>query len=154
MKSTKRKLPATKRDPAVISKIMSSVRSQGTEPEMRLRKAVRSLGRRLRYHPTNVPGRPDLTFSQEKVAVFVDGDFWHGHQWRLRGLPSLAHQFDQSRNRAYWIKKINRNIERDRKITRQLRRLGWHVIRLWESDIKAKPDQCLRRIRRTIESVS
>jgi DNA mismatch endonuclease (patch repair protein) len=140
-----------RRDPSAISKIMAAVRSQGTEPELLLRKALRTLGHRLHSHPPNVPGRPDFVFSKKKVAIFVDGDFWHGRQWRLRGLQSLDLQFSKSPNRDYWIKKITSNMRRDRRTSRRLRELGWRVLRLWERDIKLRPQYCLRRIHRAIE---
>src|SRR5205807_6919308 len=110
-------LVSKKRDAAVISRIMAAVHSQDTGPEIQLRRPLRILGRRLRSHPANVPGHPDFVFPRERVAVFVDGDFWHGRQWRLRGLSSLASQFSRSRNKSYWTRKITRNIERDKQTT-------------------------------------
>ena len=142
-----------KRDSVLISKIMAAVHSKNTLPEIRLRKALRTLGRRLRSHPLNIPGHPDLVFTKERVAVFVDGDFWHGRQWRLRKLPSLEHQFSESKNRSYWIQKISRNVERDKRTTRELRRLGWTVIRVWESDLNKNMDKCVLRIQRTMKEL-
>lgn len=140
-----------KRDSVTISKIMASVRSKGTRPEIQLKKYLRLIGRRFRSHPANIPGRPDFIFPKERVAVFLDGDFWHGHQWRVRALPSLNRQFSASKNKAYWIEKIKRNVARDRRITRRLHRLGWHVVRLWESDLKKDFVKCLKRVQRKVE---
>lgn len=71
-------------------------------------------------------GRPDFVFVREKLAVFIDGDFWHGHPSRLR-LPNT--------NVSYWRKKIHNNIKRDRRVDRQLRKSGWTVLRVWESSL-------------------
>lgn len=143
-----------KRDPATTSRIMASVRSRNTEPEVRLRKALRALGLRFRSHPKNVPGHPDFIFPSKKVAVFVDGDFWHGRQWRLRGLSSLEQQFSQSKNRSYWIRKIMNTVRRDIRTTRLLRRAGWHVVRIWESDLKANPQRPVLRVTKTLDRAS
>lgn len=140
-----------RRDPAITSKIMAAVRAQNTEPELRLRKVLLACGLRFRVHEKSLPGRPDFAFAREHVAVFVDGDFWHGRQWRLRGLPSLSRQFMGSPNRAYWIRKITRNVERDAKATRALRRLGWSVVRIWESDLDKDPGRCARRVQRALQ---
>lgn len=141
---------AMKREPSLTSRIMAAVRSQNTQPEIRFRRALRTLGRSMRLHPRDVPGRPDFVFQRERVAVFLDGDFWHGHQWRLRGLSSLSQQFRGSANRAYWVRKITRNVERDARTNRQLRQLGWRIVRVWESDLKTDPVRCLRRVKRAI----
>jgi len=133
---------------------MASVRAKDTKPEVALREALRVAGLSFLAHPTDLPGHPDLVFLRERVAVFVDGDFWHGRQWRLRGHRSLAKQFAGSPNRTYWIKKITRNVERDALTTRTLRRLGWRVVRVWESDLKANPQRCVRRVCRAIQKTA
>src|SRR5947209_1053612 len=112
-----------------VSAIMRRVRSKGTTPELRLRKALRRLKFRFSSHRADLAGCPDFVFERRRVAIFVDGDFWHGRQWKLRGLPDLASQFERCRNRDYWLKKIQRNISRDRSNSRRLRRLGWTVLR-------------------------
>lgn len=140
-----------KRDPSVISRIMSRVRSRDTQPELWLRRALRTEGVRFRVYAKNLPGHPDFVFLRERLVLFLDGDFWHGRQWRLRGLPSLTHQFSRSPNRTYWVRKITRNLERDAEVTRTLRRLGWRVVRIWESDLKTHPARCLRRVHRALE---
>ena len=142
------------RDPAITSRIMASVRSANTQPEIQLQRAARSLGRRFRVCVKDMPGCPDVVFPRERVAVFVDGDFWHGRQWRLRGHHSLESQFARSHNRAYWVHKIRRNVQRDRQITRLLRKLGWRVVRLWESDLRSYPERGLRRLSRVLERES
>lgn len=137
-----------KRGSALISRIMTSVRSKDTRPELELQRQVRALGRSFKLHSSKLPGKPDLIFPRERLAIFVDGDFWHGRQWRLRGLSSLEQQFRKSKNAAYWIRKISQNIHRDLRTRRKLRRLGWRVMRIWESDLQRYSDRCLERIRR------
>lgn len=151
MKRLYRTQPRKERDRALVSRIMSSVRSRDTKPELWLRAALRAAGLRFSLYPDNLPGRPDFVFLRERVVVFVDGDFWHGHQWQLRGLTSLSSQFRGSPNRAYWIRKITRNVERDAKVTRALRRRGWSVVRIWESDLKRNPEGSVRRVHRALE---
>lgn len=80
------------------------------------------------------------------MAVFVDGDFWHGNQWRLRGLQRLEDQFRDSQNSDYWIRKISRNMIRDSESTTALEDSGWRVVRVWESDIKRDLGSCIDRI--------
>jgi len=133
---------------------MAAVRSRDTTPERQLRRAARGLGRRFRLCVENLPGRPDLVFPVERVAVFVDGDFWHGRQWRLRGHASLESQFARSHSRAYWVAKITRNMLRDRRATRRLRALGWRVVRVWESDLRERPERCIGRVRHAVERAS
>lgn len=145
-------MPHSRRDADLVSRIMSAVRSKNTEPELVLRRYLTRMARRFQYQPTRILGHPDFAFPPERVVVFVDGDFWHGRQWKLRGHRSLRVQFSTVRNRDYWIRKITRNIKRDARITRQLRRRGWKVVRLWEHDLKANPRGCLRRILRALEA--
>jgi len=128
--------PTKKRDKAVVGKTMSAVKSVNTAPEVLLRKTLWRMGLRYRLHVKTLPGKPDIVFAKSKVAVFVDGDFWHGRQWRLRGYKSLESQFDGVSNKPYWVEKITRNMARDRKVGAQLRKLGWRIVRIWESDLK------------------
>jgi DNA mismatch endonuclease (patch repair protein) len=141
------------RDPHRISRIMAAVRSNQTRPERLLRRGVQNLGRTYRLWDKNLPGCPDLVFPEDRLAVFVDGDFWHGRQWRLRGHRSLASQFASAPNRKYWIEKITRNIARDRRASRRLRRLGWRVLRIWESDLLSDRERCLKRVGRALGKI-
>jgi DNA mismatch endonuclease (patch repair protein) len=104
------------------------------------------LGFRFRLATERLPGRPDFVFVRQRVAVFVDGDFWHGRQWRNRGFDSLVSHLRGIRNSAYWIRKIERNIARDRGVNRRLRAAGWRVVRVWESELKKTPERCIRRV--------
>src|SRR5262245_10843959 len=96
--------------------------SRNTRPELLLRRALWELGARYRLHLDNLPGRPDIVFPSAKVAVFCDGDFWHGRNWQARR-RRLAH----GSNADYWIPKILANRARDRRVSRQLSDLGWTV---------------------------
>ena len=101
-----------------VSAIMARVRSRNTGPERQLSKMPRRLNYKFSKHNPNLPGRPDICFSDSKLAVFVDGDFWHGRQWRNRGLRSLSAQFRHSPNKQYWVKKITANMRRDARVRR------------------------------------
>ena len=125
-------------------KIMSAVKYKDTEPELMLRKALWSRGLRYRKNYRSLPGKPDVVFTRAKIAVFCDGDYWHGHNWALRGLSSLEEELAAYSD--FWREKITKNIERDKKVTAQLEALDWLVIRVWESDIRANIDSVTDRI--------
>lgn len=134
------------RDPEVTSRIMSRVKSRDTKPELTLRRAVHAKGGRFRLQARDVPGRPDLVVRSRKVAVFVDGDLWHGNpeEWRRRGHDELAAMFPT--RTEWWVSKIERNITRDRQVNRQLGDQGWRVLRIWASDVLRDPDQAATRV--------
>ena len=134
----------------VITYTMQRVRSKDTASELTLRRALWHRGLRFTLHQATLPGHPDIVFSRAKLAVFVDGDFWHGNQWRLRGLERLEDQFRDSENSEYWIRKISRNVIRDRESTTALEESGWRVIRVWESDIKRDLSGCVDRVEREV----
>jgi DNA mismatch endonuclease (patch repair protein) len=92
-----------------------------------------------------LPGKPDIIFSATRVAVFCDGDFWHGRDWcKRRG------RIAKGANPDYWIAKIESNMKRDRLSARYLRRLGWRVIRVWETDVLRSPTRVASRIIRVV----
>lgn len=95
-----------------------------------LRRVLWQLGLRYRLHAKNLPGNPDIIFRRSKVAIFVDGDFWHG-----RNLDERLRRLARGHNSSYWTKKIKRNVERDAENTQRLRAEGWYVLRVWESDV-------------------
>ncbi len=128
------------RDSETTHRIMSSIRSKDTKPEMALRRALWKRGMRYRVNDPKLPGKPDIVFSRAKIVVFCDGDYWHGHNWALRGYASLEEEL--TRYGEYWQKKIRRNVERDVKNNQLLNEAGWMVIRFWESDIKADVEKC------------
>ncbi len=125
---------------------MRKVKSSGTKPELLLRDALRARGIVIDDNLASLPGKPDIVIPEDKVAIFVDGDFWHGNQWKIRGLSSIEDQFTNPDNKEYWIKKINRNVIRDSRVSYDLMESGWVVIRLWESQIEDNLDSCVELI--------
>lgn len=118
---------------------MSAIRSKNTKPEIALRQALRALGYPgYRLHRKELPGCPDIAFISRKVAVFVDGAYWHGH-------PEYWHPETAS---PYWLAKITRNQERDRLASEALERMGWEVIRLWDFEVNADPQACAEQVAR------
>src|SRR5690606_35687296 len=111
------------------SKTMASIKCKDTKAELALRKALSRLGLRYRLHKKGLPGRPDVVFPSVKLAVFCDGDFWHGRNWQERKKRPFRVRS------AYWLNKIETNIARDKRNNRALRKEGWAVIRMWETDI-------------------
>ena len=107
-------------------------RARDTKPELMLRKALFERGARYRVSPRHILGKPDVVFPRAMVAVFCDGDFWHGRQW-----PDAEQRLAKGANPGYWRAKIAYNMERDERVTRELVSLGWRVLRFWESEIKA-----------------
>ena len=123
-------------DKQARSRLMGRIRGKDTKPELLLRRDVWKLGLRYRVHP-GVCGRPDIVFSREKLAVFVDGCFWHRCPQHCT-LP-------QTRG-TFWRIKLNRNSARDRSVTRRLAKDGWQVMRIWEHEVKADSPRVARRI--------
>ena len=123
------------RDPAVTSRIMATVKGRDTVPELRLRSELHRRGLRYRLR-SKLLGKPDLLFPRARVAVFVDGDMWHGHGWQERGFSSMEEQFANHRNPDFWIAKIRRNVARDQEVSLQLEALGWTVVRVLESEVR------------------
>lgn len=118
-----------------IARNMSAIRSTGNRTEVALRSELHRLGLRFRKYAHHLPGRPDIVFPGPRVAVFVDGDYWHGRVLREKGRKALEGSLKTS-NRNYWLDKLERNAERDHKVTEALRSEGWLVMRFWESDVK------------------
>ncbi|MGH8907486.1 MAG: very short patch repair endonuclease [Egibacteraceae bacterium] len=130
---------ATRRDPAVTSRMMAAVRNKDSKAELALRRALHARGVRYRLHAKDVIGRPDLVIRKYRLAIFVDGDFWHGNAWRLRGLRRLEDLFPT--NTEFWAAKIRRNMARDAEVTEVLQNDGWTVVRVWESDVRTDLEQ-------------
>lgn len=136
------------RNPEVTHKIMSSIKSKDTKPELLLRKALWHKNMRYRVNYKGLPGKPDIVFTKSKVAVFCDGDFWHGHNWVIRGMDSFEEELEGYSE--FWKNKILRNIQRDKEVSQKLNAMGWKVIRIWESDIKSDINECVKAIEEAI----
>lgn len=126
-------------------KNMQHIRSKDTKIEIMLRKALWDKGYRYRKNYKKLPGKPDIVLTKYKIAIFCDGEFFHGKDWEV-----LRPKLKKSDNGDFWINKISRNIERDDEVDKQLLFLGWTVIRFWGSDIKKNPEECIRVIEETI----
>jgi DNA mismatch endonuclease (patch repair protein) len=129
----------TERRSANMRAILSSGNKTTEVRLLSLLKEHRLRGWKL--HPPHFPGNPDLVIPKGKLAVFLDGCFWHG-------CPKCGHI--PKTNRAYWRVKIARNRTRDARITRTLRKSGYHVVRIWECDLRLHPNKCISRIRRIV----
>ena len=111
-----------------VSRVMRSNKGKNTQLELKFRKALRKAGlKEYKIHVKNLPGRPDVVFVKSKLAIFIDGCFWHG--------CSKCFVTPKS-NRSFWLKKIQKNKLRDQKVSRQLRYKGWRVLRLKEHRLR------------------
>lgn len=126
-------------------KNMRNIRAKDTKIEVLLRKALWKNGYRFRKNYKGLPGKPDIVFTRYKIAIFCDGEFFHGKDWE-----ALKPRLEKSNNSEFWINKISRNRERDEEINKELLFLGWTVIRFWGNDIKKHTDECIRVIEETI----
>ena len=118
---------------------MANVSLKGGKAEVSLAKALWHNGIRYRKNYKKIPGSPDIAITRYKVAVFVDGEFWHGENWEER-------KKKLKNNREYWIEKIEENIARDRRVDEQLKELGWIPIHFWEKEVKMNLDNCVNSI--------
>jgi len=116
--------------------IMSRVKSKDTKIEITLRRALWHKGIRYRKNHKLLPGTPDIAITKYNIAIFCDGEFWHGKDWD----KNKEHIYN---NREFWISKIERNMRRDNKIDSQLEQLGWVVIRFWGKDIEKNVNSCV-----------
>lgn len=119
--------------PASISASVAargSSKKRDTRCEVLLRRELWKRGHRYRLNVAKLPGRPDVVFVRERVAVFCDGDFWHG-----RNLAHRIAKLSQGHNAGYWVAKVQANVARDERQTLALEAEGWRVVRLWETEI-------------------
>ncbi|MGO9246461.1 MAG: very short patch repair endonuclease [Verrucomicrobiia bacterium] len=122
--------------PEQRSRAMKRVKLRDGPLERLIQNELRARGLKFRRHLRNLPGRPDIVFPREKLAIFVDGDFWHGYRlqsWERKLTP-------------FWREKLRANRERDRKNFRKLRSNQWKVIRIWEHQLKRDPSSCVERV--------
>lgn len=125
----------------VSSRTKRANRNKDTGHELLLRRELWRLGLRYRKNAKHLPGKPDIFFADARVAVFCDGDFWHGRSW-----PRLKQKLSGGSNADYWIRKIASNIKRDNLTTKILEALGLRVLRVWETDIQKNPKDVAHKI--------
>lgn len=124
---------------------MSRIRVKDTSIEVVLRKALWHRGFRYRKNYKGLPGRPDIVLTKYRIAIFCDSEFFHGKDWQI-----LKPRLEKGKNPDYWVKKIERNIQRDEEKDQQLNFMGWTVIHFWGKDILKDTEQCVRVIEETI----
>jgi DNA mismatch endonuclease (patch repair protein) len=123
-----------------VSRTMQANRAKNTTPEVTLRKKLRECGLRgYRLHSKTVPGRPDISFGRQKVAIFVHGCFWHRCPKCKLALPKS--------NREFWIKKFGRNRARDKRKAKALKAEGWKVFQVWECEIQSNPNKAVLQLK-------
>lgn len=129
-------------------KNMQHIRSKDTKIEIILRRALWEKGIRYRKNYRDLPGKPDIVLTKYKIAIFCDGEFFHGKDWEV-----LKPRLEKGDNSAFWISKISRNRERDDEVNKQLLFRGWTVIRFWGNDIKKCTDECVKVVEEAIFDV-
>lgn len=129
-------------NPEQRSKNMAAIKSTATKDEVRLGKALWQSGLRYRKNTKTVFGKPDFTFKKYKVAIFVDSEFFHGKDWETKKRPE--------NNADFWLKKIGRNIERDKEVNEFLTANGWVVLRFWSKEVKKNLESCVAIIHEAI----
>ena len=126
------------------SSVMARIRGSNTGPERCLQELLTARGMEFEMHARDLPGRPDFVFREKKVAVFVDGDFWHG--WRF---PAWRHKLSE-----HWENKIESNRRRDARNQGGLRRSGWKVVRIWEHQLETDANACVERVLNVVRAHS
>lgn len=122
-------------------KNMQRIKGKNTSIEVRLCKALWQKGYHYRKNYKELPGSPDIVLTKYKIAIFCDGEFFHGKDW-----DKLKARLEKGEKGEYWIKKITRNMERDEEINKQLMFKGWTVLRFWGDEIKKNTDECVKAI--------
>ena len=121
------------------SKIMSKISSKNTRPELLFRRALWRKGVRYRINSKQLPGKPDVSIKKYKLAVFIDGEYWHGYNWNER-------KNNLKTNKNFWIPKIERNMQRDREVNQQLTEMGFTIFRFWANEIKTDLNTCINDV--------
>ena len=134
-----------KHTPEQRRKNMQAVKNKDSKIELLLRKELWSRGIRYRKNVNRIYGKPDIALIGKKIAVFCDSEFWHGYNWEERKKDFKSHQ-------EFWIPKIERNMERDKEVTKKLKSEGWTVLRFWGNDIKKNKAQCAELIEKVVLS--
>lgn len=116
---------------------MSKIRSRNTKAEVLVFRELRKKKIYFQKHYKKCPGNPDIALPRKKIVIFIDGDFWHGYGFKKWGkrLP-----------KKYWLEKIRKNIERDKKTRRELKKNGWKVLRVWEHELEKNEDKTFKKL--------
>jgi DNA mismatch endonuclease (patch repair protein) len=120
---------------------MSLIHSSDTKPEIFFRKALWKWGIRYRKNVKNLFGAPDIAIKKYKIVIFIDGDYWHGNDWKKKKFTSQEELLSSYSD--YWQKKIRRNIARDKEVTDYYKKLGWTILRFWTSEIEKDLNECI-----------
>lgn len=123
---------------------MQAIKGKDTNIEILLRKKLWEKGYRYRKNYKNLRGKPDIVFTKYKIAIFCDSTFWHGYNWEDK-------KKRLGTNREFWIRKIETNMERDKKVNEELISKGWIVLRFWETEIKKNLNECIQKIEEAIQ---
>ncbi len=123
--------------PEKRSWVMSRIKGTNTKIDLKMREMLEENGYKFEMYP-KMSGNPDFAHKRRKIAIFCDGDFWHGYRYHDKKKPA----------KKFWKDKIETNMRRDQRYSRRLRREGWSVLRFWEHDIEKDPEKCMRRIKR------
>ena len=121
------------------SNLMKRIKSVDTAPELALRRKLWGKGFRFSRRVSSLLGKPDIVLRKYKIAIFIDGELWHGYNWGEKKKKIKV-------NRSYWIPKIERTILRDRKNTRILQENGWAVVRFWQRSIDKRIEKCIEKV--------
>jgi DNA mismatch endonuclease (patch repair protein) len=135
-------------DTSITSRIMGRIKRRDTMHELLPRKSLHKLGIRYRVDSKNIYGRPDISIMKDKLAILVDGDFWHGNKHKIRRLSKLEDLFQT--NSRFWCRKILGNIQRDHQVNQRLTNDGWTVIRIWASTVLINPNESAQSIQNTL----
>jgi DNA mismatch endonuclease (patch repair protein) len=122
------------------SDLMRKIKAKNTTPEIILRKALWNEGIRYRKENKGIIGNPDIVIKKYRLAIFIDGEFWHGFNWKEKKEKIKS-------NREYWIKKIEKNIARDKLNNQLLKEQNWIVLRFWEHEIKRDLKKCVEKVK-------
>ena len=128
----------------IVKKVMKSIKSKDTKAEIALRKALRDIGMPgYRLHWAKVKGKPDISYPGKKIAIFVNGCFWHGCPLCKKSLPKT--------HATFWREKIEKNKMRDENNMRILKQEGWDVFVFWECEIKKNVDRCAKKVKEAVD---
>ena len=135
-------------------KNMQRIRGKDTKAEIVLKKALWHKGYRYRKNYKLLPGKPDIVLTKYKLCIFIDSEFFHGKgfesDYKSTKYSSLREQLESSNNSEFWLKKIQRNMERDREVDAELHGMGWSVIRLWSKEVLNDTEGCIKSIEELI----